>query len=156
MECTWPAGLVERLRGRARVALGRAELPTAGSIDSQSVKGGGHGRLRVGVSMAGITPGGLLCRVESWVWLLLLVSGDFSGGSGRLGQRDASVLRPLLAGAADVGAGTEFGVGAAESGQLGDSEPGLHGGEQQRVIASAKEAGLVWGGEQATAGSAAR
>jgi transposase len=32
-----PQGLVERLR----VAWGRAELPTAGSIDSQSVKGGG-------------------------------------------------------------------------------------------------------------------
>jgi transposase len=33
-----PHGLVERLRGRLRVAYGRAELPTAGSIDSQSVK----------------------------------------------------------------------------------------------------------------------
>ncbi|MGH3839742.1 MAG: IS5 family transposase, partial [Pseudonocardiaceae bacterium] len=33
-----PQGLVDRLRGRLRVALGRAELPTAGSIDSQSVK----------------------------------------------------------------------------------------------------------------------
>jgi transposase len=34
-----PAGLVDRLRGRLRVALGRTDLPTAGSIDSQSVKG---------------------------------------------------------------------------------------------------------------------
>jgi transposase len=33
-----PQGLVDRLRGRLRVAWGRAELPTAGSIDSQSVK----------------------------------------------------------------------------------------------------------------------
>jgi transposase len=33
-----PQRLVDRLRGRLRVALGRAELPTAGSIDSQSVK----------------------------------------------------------------------------------------------------------------------
>jgi transposase len=33
-----PHQLVERLRGRLRVAYGRAELPTAGSIDSQSVK----------------------------------------------------------------------------------------------------------------------
>jgi transposase len=33
-----PPALVDRLRGRLRVALGRAELPTAGSIDSQSVK----------------------------------------------------------------------------------------------------------------------
>jgi transposase len=33
-----PQGLVDRLRGRLRVACGRAELPTAGSIDSQSVK----------------------------------------------------------------------------------------------------------------------
>jgi transposase len=33
-----PQGLVDRLRGRLRVAYGRAELPTAGSIDSQSVK----------------------------------------------------------------------------------------------------------------------
>jgi transposase len=33
-----PHGLVERLRGRLRLAHGRAELPTAGSIDSQSVK----------------------------------------------------------------------------------------------------------------------
>jgi len=33
-----PQALVDRLRGRLRVALGRAELPTAGSIDSQSVK----------------------------------------------------------------------------------------------------------------------
>lgn len=33
-----PQALVDRLRGRLRVAVGRAELPTAGSIDSQSVK----------------------------------------------------------------------------------------------------------------------
>jgi transposase len=33
-----PQGLVDRLRGRLRVALGRADLPTAGSVDSQSVK----------------------------------------------------------------------------------------------------------------------
>jgi transposase len=33
-----PQGLVDRLRGRLRVACGRAELSTAGSIDSQSVK----------------------------------------------------------------------------------------------------------------------
>jgi transposase len=33
-----PQGLVDRLRGWLRVAWGRAELPTAGSIDSQSVK----------------------------------------------------------------------------------------------------------------------
>jgi transposase len=33
-----PQGLVDRLGGRLRVAYGRAELPTAGSIDSQSVK----------------------------------------------------------------------------------------------------------------------
>jgi transposase len=33
-----PQGLVDRLRGWLRVACGRAELPTAGSIDSQSVK----------------------------------------------------------------------------------------------------------------------
>jgi transposase len=33
-----PQGLVDRLRGRLRVAYGRAELPSAGSIDSQSVK----------------------------------------------------------------------------------------------------------------------
>jgi transposase len=31
-------GVVDRLRGRLRVACGRADLPTAGSIDSQSVK----------------------------------------------------------------------------------------------------------------------
>ena len=39
-----PQGLVDRLPGRLRVACGRAELPTAGSIDSQSVKVGGHRR----------------------------------------------------------------------------------------------------------------
>lgn len=33
-----PQGLVDRLRGRLRVACGRVDLPTAGSIDSQSVK----------------------------------------------------------------------------------------------------------------------
>ncbi len=33
-----PQGLVDRLRGQLRMAWGRAELPTAGSIDSQSVK----------------------------------------------------------------------------------------------------------------------
>ena len=33
-----PGRLVDRLRGRLRVALGRRELPTACSIDSQSVK----------------------------------------------------------------------------------------------------------------------
>ena len=33
-----PQGMVDRLRGRLRVAYGRADLPTAGSIDSQSVK----------------------------------------------------------------------------------------------------------------------
>ena len=33
-----PQGLVDRLRGRLRVAYGRADLPTAASMDSQSVK----------------------------------------------------------------------------------------------------------------------
>jgi transposase len=33
-----PQGLVDRLRGRLRMAWGKADLPTAGSIDSQSVK----------------------------------------------------------------------------------------------------------------------
>jgi transposase len=33
-----PQRLVDRLRGRLRVKAGRSELPTAGSIDSQSVK----------------------------------------------------------------------------------------------------------------------
>jgi transposase len=33
-----PQRLVDRLRGRLRVAVGRSELPTAGSVDSQSVK----------------------------------------------------------------------------------------------------------------------
>jgi transposase len=33
-----PQGLVDRLRGRLRMACGRTDLPTAGSIDSQSVK----------------------------------------------------------------------------------------------------------------------
>ena len=33
-----PQGLVDRLRGQLRTAWGRAELPTAGSMDSQSVK----------------------------------------------------------------------------------------------------------------------
>ena len=33
-----PQGLVDRLRGRLRVAWGRVDLPSAGSIDSQSVK----------------------------------------------------------------------------------------------------------------------
>jgi transposase len=33
-----PQGLVDRLRGRLRVSCGRAELPSAGSVDSQSVK----------------------------------------------------------------------------------------------------------------------
>jgi transposase len=36
-----PQGLVDRLRGRLRVAYGRADLPTAGSIDAQSVKAAG-------------------------------------------------------------------------------------------------------------------
>jgi transposase len=39
-----PQRLVDRLRGRIRIALGRAELPTAGSIDSQSVKAADTGR----------------------------------------------------------------------------------------------------------------
>ncbi|HUL99675.1 MAG TPA: transposase [Mycobacterium sp.] len=33
-----PQRLVDRLRGRLRVAWGRAELPTAGVVDAQSVK----------------------------------------------------------------------------------------------------------------------
>jgi transposase len=33
-----PQGLVDRLRGRLRTSSGRAELPTAGSIDPQLVK----------------------------------------------------------------------------------------------------------------------
>jgi hypothetical protein len=33
-----PQGLVDRLRGQLRPAWGRSELPTAGSMDSQSVK----------------------------------------------------------------------------------------------------------------------
>jgi hypothetical protein len=36
-----------------------------------------------------------------------------------------------------VRAGTELGVGVGEAQQLGDSQPGLHGGEQQRVVAPA-------------------
>jgi transposase len=41
--CRWsarglPQRLADRLRGRIRIAAGRAELPTAGSIDSQTVK----------------------------------------------------------------------------------------------------------------------
>lgn len=48
-----PQALVDRLRGRLRVALGQNEPPTAGLIDSPSVEGGGHGQGGAGDSMAG-------------------------------------------------------------------------------------------------------
>lgn len=48
-----PRRLADRLRGRIRIAVGRAELPTAGVIDSQTVRGADT----VGASSAGYDAG---------------------------------------------------------------------------------------------------
>jgi hypothetical protein len=48
----------------------------------------------------------------------------------------------------DVRAGAEMRVGAGEAEQLGDAQPGLDGGEQQRVVAPADPCCSVRGVEQ--------
>jgi transposase len=78
-----PQGLVDRLRGRLRVAWGRAELPTAGSIDSQSVKAadtvGAASRGFDGGNHAGraVMPG----RADVWVSAPGSVGVSAPGGS---------------------------------------------------------------------------
>jgi transposase len=78
-----PRRLVDRLRGRLRVAHGRADLPTAGSIDSQSVKAaesvGAASRGFDGGNHAGwvVMPG----RVEVWVSAPGSVGVSAPGGS---------------------------------------------------------------------------
>ena len=55
---------------------------------------------------------------------------------GLLGQRRDPFLS-AFADRPDVRAGTELRIGAGEAEQLGDPQPGLDGGEQQRVVAPA-------------------
>jgi len=70
-----PQRLVDRLRGRLRVAAGRNELPTAGSIDSQSVKAADT----VGAASRGFDGGKKIngrkrhVAVDSCGWLLAVV-----------------------------------------------------------------------------------
>lgn len=70
-----PQRLVDRLRGRLRVAAGRGELPTAGSIDSQSVKAADT----VGANSRGFDGGKKIngrkrhIAVDSCGWLLAVV-----------------------------------------------------------------------------------
>jgi hypothetical protein len=78
-----PQGLVDRLRGRLRVAYGRAELPTAGSIDSQSVKAADT----VGAASRGFDGGNHAGRVvmsgraDVWVSAAGWVGVSVPGGS---------------------------------------------------------------------------
>jgi hypothetical protein len=57
-------------------------------------------------------------------------------------------LLAALAVAAQVRAGGERDVGAAQAGELGDAQSGLDHGQQQRVVASAGPALAVGGGQQ--------
>ena len=61
---------------------------------------------------------------------------DAEHRDGLLGQRRDPLLS-AFADRPDVRAGTELRVGAGEAEQLGDAQPGLDGGEQQRVVAPA-------------------
>jgi len=58
-------------------------------------------------------------------------------------QGRAAELAPLAV-AADVGAGAERDVLAAERGQLGDTQPRLHGNEEECPVAPSDPGGGVW------------
>src|SRR5207245_9215702 len=58
-------------------------------------------------------------------------------------QGRAAELAPLAV-AADVGAGAERDVVAAERGQLGDTQPRLHGNEEECAVAPSDPGGGVW------------
>ena len=64
-----------------------------------------------------------------------------------LGQRRDPLLS-AFADRPDVRAGAQLRVGAGEAEQLGDAQPGLDGGEQQRVVAPAGPCRSVRGVEQ--------
>src|SRR2546423_1855659 len=77
------------------------------------------------------------------------VRGGVAGGDPSLEQagggfRQRGAARfAALAGAAQVGAGAEFGVGAGECGQLRDAQSALRRDQQQEVVASPQEGRLV-------------
>lgn len=95
--CRWsarglPQRLVDRLRGRLRVGEGRSELPTAGSVDAQSVKAADT----VGAASRGFDGGKLIngrkrhIAVDSCGWLLAVVVTAAS-------MQDRDGANPLLA-----------------------------------------------------------
>ena len=61
-------------------------------------------------------------------------------------RRGAAVFAPLAA-AVDVGSAAQVQVVEGHGGQFGDSQPGLRGQHEQRVVASAVPGGPVGGGE---------
>ena len=63
------------------------------------------------------------------------------------GERCDPLLAPLPEGS-QVCSGAELHVGVGERDQLGDPQPGLGGGQQQRVIAAAGPGGAVRALEQ--------
>lgn len=68
-------------------------------------------------------------------------------GDGVAGQRDGPVLAALAV-AGDVRAGAVVDVGVREAEELGDPQPGLHGQQQQGVVASSGPGGRVAGAQQ--------
>jgi len=67
---------------------------------------------------------------------------DLQHFDGLPGQRGGAVLAALAV-PADVRSGAEVHVGAGETGQLGDAQPGLAGEQQQRVVAASEPGGAV-------------
>ena len=82
-----PQRVVDRLRGQLRTGAGRAELPTAAVIDSQSVKAADT----VGAASSGFDGGNHAVRVVMPGWLRPVgVPADQLGEAGRRGCCSAS------------------------------------------------------------------
>jgi hypothetical protein len=78
---------------------------------------------------------------------LLLAQPDSEHGNGLAGERGDALLASF-AKRAEVRAGAELHVAAGEPDQLGDAQPGLRGGQEQRVVAPSGPGGAVGALEQ--------
>jgi hypothetical protein len=78
---------------------------------------------------------------------LALAHPDAQDGDGLASER-GDALFPALAQCPQVRAGTELHVSAGQPQQLGDAQTGVHGAEQQRVVAAAGPGGAVGALEQ--------
>ena len=75
-------------------------------------------------------------------WPAALAHPDLEHGDGLAGERSDSLL-PAFPERPQVGPGAELHVGACQADHLGDAQAGLHGGEQQCVVAPAGPGGSV-------------